>query len=115
MRPEAHKFACDLRQATGRAFRFLGVILVITLGLCLFLYLMQPEIAPSRNQYISDLQQIGQAWQSYHDTYHHCPPAAIKSKDGKPLLSWRVALLPFIEHYQLYKKFKLDEPWDSPH
>jgi hypothetical protein len=38
---------------------------------------------------------------------------AIMSKDGKPLLSWRVALLPYIESNNLYSQFKLDEPWDS--
>src|SRR5205823_2595588 len=34
---------------------------------------------------------------------------------GKPLLSWRVAILPFIEQSALYAKFNLSEPWDSPH
>ena len=43
------------------------------------------------------------------------PGPAITDKDGKPLLSWRVAILPYIEQQGLYKKFKLDEPWDSPH
>jgi RNA polymerase sigma factor (sigma-70 family) len=42
------------------------------------------------------------------------PPAAI-SKDGKPLLSWRVAILPYIDQKALHDKFHLDEPWDSPH
>jgi len=36
-------------------------------------------------------------------------------KQGKPLLSWRVALLPYVEQDNLYKQFKLDEPWDSEH
>ena len=36
-------------------------------------------------------------------------------KTGRALLSWRVAVLPFIEQEPLYKQFKLDEPWDSPH
>jgi hypothetical protein len=43
------------------------------------------------------------------------PPAAVYSKEGKPLLSWRVLLLPYLEQATLFKKFKLDEPWDSPH
>ena len=30
-------------------------------------------------------------------------------------MSWRVHLLPFVEQNALYNKFKLDEPWDSPH
>ena len=37
-----------------------------------------------------------------------------KDKTGKPGLSWRVALLPYIEQDNLFKQFKLDEPWDSP-
>jgi hypothetical protein len=33
----------------------------------------------------------------------------------QPLLSWRVMLLPFLEQDNLYREFKLDEPWDSEH
>ena len=40
-------------------------------------------------------------------------PADILDADGKPLLSWRVALLPSMGFENLYKQFKLDEPWDS--
>ncbi len=36
-------------------------------------------------------------------------------KDGKPLLSWRVAILPYIEEQALYQQFHLNEPWDSEH
>jgi uncharacterized protein (TIGR03067 family) len=43
------------------------------------------------------------------------PPAAIYSKDGVPLLSWRVALLARMDQDQLLKEFKTDEPWDSAH
>ncbi len=43
------------------------------------------------------------------------PPAAITDKGGKPLLSWRVAILPYVERNDLYLRFHLDEPWDSPH
>lgn len=43
------------------------------------------------------------------------PRGAITSKDGRPLLSWRVALLPYVEQDGLYRQFHLDEPWDSPH
>jgi uncharacterized protein DUF1559 len=43
------------------------------------------------------------------------PQAAIYSKNGQPLLSWRVAILPYIEQGDLYRQFKLDEPWNSPH
>jgi hypothetical protein len=39
----------------------------------------------------------------------------IRDKSGQPLLSWRVAILPYLEEQSLYSQFKLDEPWDSPH
>jgi len=42
-------------------------------------------------------------------------PAAIVDKDGVPLLSWRVAILPFLEETELFEQFHLDEPWDSEH
>jgi hypothetical protein len=57
---------------------------------------------------------------NYNDTYRSLPPDNIKggpniANYGKPGLSWRVALLPYLEQDNLYKQFHLDEPWDSPH
>jgi hypothetical protein len=39
----------------------------------------------------------------------------IRDDQGVPVLSWRVAILPFIDQDNLYKQFHLDEAWDSPH
>jgi prepilin-type processing-associated H-X9-DG protein len=61
----------------------------------------------------NNLKQIGLAMHNYHDLNNGLPPAAICDKKGKPLLSWRVAILPLIEQNDLYMQFKLDEPWDS--
>lgn len=71
--------------------------------------------AAARMQSTNNLKQIGLAMHNYHDTHGSFPPAAICDKKGKKLLSWRVAILPFIEQDNLYKQFKLDEPWDSEH
>jgi prepilin-type processing-associated H-X9-DG protein len=60
-----------------------------------------------------NLKVIGLAMHNYHDTYGSFPPPAIYSKEGEPLLSWRVLLLPFLEQEELYSQFQLDEPWDS--
>src|SRR5581483_2163049 len=43
------------------------------------------------------------------------PPTTLYDKEGRPTLSWRVALLPYLGEEALYKEFKLDEPWDSLH
>lgn len=55
------------------------------------------------------------AMTTYHDTHGHLPPAVVYGPDDRPLLSWRVLILPFVEQQELYDQFKLDEPWDSPH
>src|SRR5262249_25395056 len=53
--------------------------------------------AAGRTQSANNLRQLGLAMHNYNDTYKMLPTAAIYSKqDGKPLLSWRVAILPFI-------------------
>ncbi|MCI0705829.1 MAG: DUF1559 domain-containing protein [Planctomycetia bacterium] len=78
-----------------------------------------------------NLSQIARAIEKYHKDKGHYPPPAILDKDGKPLLSWRVAILPYMENVyiegpfdggkpingpaELYSMFKLNEPWDSPH
>ena len=65
----------------------------------------------------NNMKQIVQAMLNYADANQGkmATPAAIAKKDGKPLLSWRVAILPYIEQGALYKEFHLDEPWDSDH
>jgi hypothetical protein len=72
-------------------------------------------IATSTAQAANNLRQLGLAMHNHHDVYNALPAHASYSKEGKPLLSWRVHLLPFIEGQDLYKQFHLDEPWDSPH
>jgi prepilin-type processing-associated H-X9-DG protein len=62
-----------------------------------------------------NFKQIGHALHEYHDSQGSFPKAAITDKEGKPGLSWRVAILPYLGQENLYRKFKLDEPWDSPH
>jgi prepilin-type processing-associated H-X9-DG protein len=50
-----------------------------------------------------------------HDDARGILPAAITDAEGRPLLSWRVALLPYVEEMALFRQFHLDEPWDSEH
>src|SRR5262245_42896435 len=62
---------------------------------------------------INKLKLIGVAVHSFHDANGYFPSDVTDAK-GKPLLSWRVAILPFLERNDLYEKFKLDEAWDGP-
>jgi RNA polymerase sigma factor (sigma-70 family) len=64
---------------------------------------------------MNNLRQLALAIWNYTDTFKRGPTPAIYDKNGKALLSWRVALLPFLGQDKLYRQFHLDEPWDSPH
>lgn len=70
--------------------------------------------AARRSHSANNLKQIGIAFHNYHDIYQKFPVSSF-DKDGKPLLSWRVHILPYIEQQPLYEQFHLDEPWDSEH
>jgi hypothetical protein len=72
--------------------------------------------AARRSTCTNNMNQIAVAMSLYkaaHGTSF--PPAATYDKNGKPLLSWRVLILPYLGEEHLYKQFHLDEPWDSPH
>ncbi|MDR1479262.1 MAG: DUF1559 domain-containing protein [Planctomycetaceae bacterium] len=61
------------------------------------------------------ISQIVIAMQNYHDAKGKFPPLYTVNAEGKPLHSWRVLLLPYLEQGDLHKQIKLDEPWDSEH
>ncbi len=73
------------------------------------------RLAARRMQGSNNLKQIALAMHNYHDVNRGLPAAYSMDEDGKPLLSWRVHILPYIEHQALYERFHLDEPWDSEH
>jgi prepilin-type processing-associated H-X9-DG protein len=62
----------------------------------------------------NNLKQIILALHSYHDANKRFPPWGTAGANGQPLLSWRVAILPYIEQGPLWQQFKMDEPWDGP-
>jgi uncharacterized protein (TIGR03067 family) len=70
--------------------------------------------AAARTQSMNNLKQIGLAMHNHHAAWRLLPARANFDQNGKPLLSWRVHLLPYVEQQELYDQFKLDEPWDSP-
>jgi hypothetical protein len=69
----------------------------------------------ARTQSENNLKEIGLAMHNYYFANKHFPLPASRGPDGKPLLSWRVHLLPFLGRTYLFKQFHLDEPWDSAH
>ncbi|MDR1478192.1 MAG: DUF1559 domain-containing protein, partial [Planctomycetaceae bacterium] len=63
----------------------------------------------------NNLRKMTLAIHNYYDANMKLPLAFSVDKNGKPLHSWRVMLLPYLECYELYKSIRLDEAWDSEH
>jgi hypothetical protein len=107
------------RGATTRA-RAGAVVAVLLLGCAytrnwLAIESRAAEESDHRDQARHQLRELGLLMSVYYDKHGQFPPAALRDATGRPLLSWRVALLPLIEEPGLYREFKLDEAWDSNH
>jgi Protein of unknown function (DUF1559) len=93
-------------------------VVVLLIGTVLFLL---PQFArvhepAGRAATLNKLRNIACEFVIYEDKHGHLPDD-IRDREGKPLLSWRVAILPYFdvpEFDALYKEFKLGEPWDGP-
>jgi hypothetical protein len=60
------------------------------------------------------LHQIGAALIAYYQANGCFPPAFIADKNGKPMHSWRLLILPYADYDGLYKAYDFTEPWDGP-
>ena len=67
-----------------------------------------------RMQCSNNLKQIVLALQNYHDVHKRFPAAFVADENGKPMHSWRVAILPYMEQAWLFDQYDFNEPWDSP-
>ena len=94
-------------------------LLMVLVGGIGVVWLLLPSVgsAPAwrRELCCNNLKHIALALQNYHQVYGCFPPAHVDSPDGKPMHSWRVLLLPFLECESLYKQYNFAEPWDGPH
>lgn len=94
-----------------------GVVMLMIIGILVALLLpaiQQAREAARRTQCRNNLKQIGLALHNYHDVYRTFPPAYVADENGKPMHSWRVLILPFLDQQALYKQYDFSQPWDSP-
>ena len=94
---------------------YIGIIGGFIVFVLLFPMIPTAREAARRMQCANNMRQIMLAFHNYHDKYGHFPPAYTADENGKPLHSWRVLILPYIEQQGLYDQIRLDEPWDSEH
>ncbi|MFL5328449.1 MAG: DUF1559 domain-containing protein [Gemmataceae bacterium] len=61
-----------------------------------------------------NLKHLALAIHGYADAHEQHFPTDVLEANGKPLLSWRVRVLPYMNEAKLFEQFHLDEPWDGP-
>jgi prepilin-type processing-associated H-X9-DG protein len=107
----------------GRGMAAAGIVLGATGVMAWVLFgpwVFRPVVAMiweanERARCMNNLKMLGGGMHAHVSAKGRFPAAAIVDKRGKPLLSWRVAILPYVGQNTLYREFHLDEPWDSPH
>lgn len=70
--------------------------------------------AAYRAQCSNNLKQLALALHAYESAYHALPPAYTVDANGKPLHSWRILILPYLEQQPLYDTIDLSKSWDDP-
>lgn len=104
------------------------VIVIAILAVCFFVMVVcggilvalllpavqQARQAARRMQSSNNMKQIGLALHNYHDTYGTFPPAYIPDENGKPMHSWRVLILQFVEEHEIYDRYDFNKAWDHP-
>lgn len=77
-----------------------------------------PEIhdhTPSRRSVCrNNLRQLALSVQFYEQSHGSLPPAYIPDAKGKPMHSWRVMILPYLERPDLLRAYNHREAWNGP-
>ncbi len=100
--------------SSGCAFAVCVVLALVGCWLLLPTVSHPPE-ASHRSTCKNNLKNLGLALHNYHDTYKTFPPAIVRDVTGRPHLSWRTLIFPYVEQAAAYENYKFEEPWDSPH
>jgi prepilin-type processing-associated H-X9-DG protein len=92
----------------------LTLTLVVAGGL-LVLVINRVRDSAARMQCHNNLMVLGISVHNYHQTFNRFPPAAMPNPNLPPerRLSWLVAIVPFVEATNLYKRLDLDKGWDA--
>ncbi|NLE39494.1 MAG: DUF1559 domain-containing protein [Pirellulaceae bacterium] len=100
-----------------RAWKTAAVLIaaiVLMFVLSVIADLTASRVAAQRAQCTNQLRQLGAALLSYHGAHGSFPPAYVADANGKPMHSWRVLILPYLDYEELYERYRFDEPWDGP-
>lgn len=101
------------------AGRILGGLAVLAMLAAVCLNFLLPSVgsrpASNRTVCLNNLRNVGLALIQYAENNHgRFPPAYVADKSGRPIHSWRTAILGFLEYTTIARMYRWDAPWNSP-
>jgi hypothetical protein len=102
-----------VRRLTSLTYPLLAFFCLVGLWLLWRNFEATPSVSYGPPRCYTELHDIAQALQDYHQANGSFPPAYVVDKNGKPLFSWRVLILPYLHRADIYKAFDFTEPWDG--
>jgi hypothetical protein len=108
-------FAENRWLAVKNVLRWFLAILMFLFAVALLLPAVSSATeAAARVHCRNNLKFLGLALDNYYQMHGHFPPPNVAGPDGKPMHSWRVLILPYIEEGMLFNSYRMDEPWNGP-
>lgn len=108
----------------GVHFVRLGRMTLLELAICFVVFgilvaLLLPDqsrpfLSGCDRQCGENLKQIALGLHAYRERHGSFPPSCLVDKDGKPSHSWRVMVLPYLEHKDVCDQYRFDAPWNGP-
>lgn len=101
-----------------RRVEVLIVVGIISIVLALFVsFAQKARDRALQMETTNGMKQVLLSVHMFSDAYGHFPAPAIFDPTEKPLLSWRIMTVPYIESTRVpfQERFSLEEPWDSEH
>ena len=88
----------------------------VAVGVAVFLGMVAQKLRSDSqlHQCQDNLRLIEIGFLNYHDAFKHFPPAITRDADGKPMHSWRISLVPFLQSGPTYSLYNKKEPWNGP-
>ena len=99
----------------GQWPKMVAAICVVTIFFSFITFVRESREAARRSNCKGQIKQIGLALLNYRETHGRFPPPYFADENGRPIHSWRVLILPYLDRQGLYNEYRFDEPWDGPH
>jgi len=93
--------------------------MALALITCLTTIALLPSFSKVRfgnhlNRCYQNHREITKGILAYEQDHGHLPPPYLIGDTPDSLHSWRVLILPYIGHQNLYEEYRFDEPWNGP-